>query len=299
MKTLVWGLDKDYYDNREWIESNFDDLYYYDANEKKLPLYNAIKKEDLDNTLSEFDCILVAADPPSIIDLLVNQYKISLSKIKVLFYEILKYNAEEIKFFGESNEDAVIMLLLSRLGISLKDARYLEIGTNDPVRHNNSFSLYQNGARGVLVDAFPMVGVLSQIIRPEDKFINCAVSDKSGENVVFYACESSAYSSLDEEHHKQYENQRLNRVREISVPMIGINELINMCGFVPNVLLCDAEGFDERIVRGIEDYVFDIIMLETDHVDTDNDSLLNYMEEKGYKLFSRIKQNDIYYRIKR
>ena len=104
---------------------------------------------------------------------------------------------------------------------------------------------------------------------------------------------------MDEEHHKQYENQRLNRVREISVPMIGINELINMCGFVPNVLLCDAEGFDERIVRGIEDYVFDIIMLETDHVDTDNDSLLNYMEEKGYKLFSRIKQNDIYYRIKR
>lgn len=296
-KTLIWGLDKDYINNKEWIEENYQLTGYYDANASKLPKEGGLTKADLVDKINEFDKILVAADPPAIVRSLMEVYNIPIEKIDVLFYELLKKEGPEVTFFGETNEDAALLLLFNKLNLPIEDVRYLEIGTNDPVRHNNSFSLYRAGARGVLVDAFPTVGLLAQKVRPEDKFINCAVSDVSGENVVFYACESSAYSSLDEAHHKQYENQRPNEVKEISVPLIGINELIGMCDEKPNVILCDAEGFDEKIVMGIDYSKNDIavVMLETDHSGPDGVDMVSFMKDEGFKLYASIKQNDIYY----
>ena len=296
-KTMVWGLDKDYVDNKDWIEKKYNIAGYYDTNVSKLPAVGGITKAELADRVNEFDKILVAADPPAIVRSLIDVYNVPIEKIDVLFYELLEKDGPEMVFYGENNEDAVLMLLFEKMGLAVKDIKYLEIGTNDPVRHNNSFSLYRMGARGVLVDAFPTVELLSKKVRPEDKFINCAVSDVSGDNVVFYACESSAYSSLDEEHHRQYENRRPNEVKEISVPLIGINELIDMCNEKPNVLLCDAEGFDEKIVKGV-DYSKNnlaVIMLETDHVESEEANLGEFMKQKGFRLYASIKQNDIYY----
>lgn len=298
MKVLVWGLDKDYRDNKEWIEKNYDVEGYYDSNESKIVMKKGIHKKDLQDRINEFDLILVAGDPPSIVGEIVDNYNVPIEKIRVLFYELLKDDEEEITFFGENSEDAVLLLLFEKLGLTMDKISYLEIGTNDPVRHNNSFLLSRLGARGVLVDPFPTVGELAKKVRQNDRFINCVVSDKSKGNVTFYACASSAFSSLNFEHHKQYEDKRLSNVREISVPMIGINELIDMCEVKPNVLLCDAEGEDEKIIRAI-DYTknqISVIMVETDHFDKGKESLYTFLKDKGYALFSRIKQNDIYYK---
>ena len=299
-KTLIWGLDKDYYDNRGWIESNYNPTAYFDSNIYKLPSENGITKAELPYRINEFDKILISADPPAIIRELLDVYKVPVEKIDILFYELLKKERPEITLYGENNEDAVLLLLANKLNIPVNEIRYIEIGTNDPVRHNNTFALYEGGARGALVDAFPTVGILAKKVRPEDCFINCAVSDVSGENVVFYACESSAYSSLNEAHHKQYVEERPSEVDEILIPLVGINELIKRCDFKPNMLLCDAEGFDEKIVKGIDydNTNFAIIMLETGCSDAEKAEMAHFLKNKGFKLFSSVKQNDIYYNIK-
>ena len=299
MGTLIWGLGQDYLDNKAWIENNFDISAYYDSDEKKIPLQKGISKEQLRHSVNQFDTILVTGDPPSIVDDLIENYGVADSRIKILFYELLKHGDAERYFYGESLEDAVLQLLLIEMGIAIKDVIYLEIGTNEPVRHNNSFSLYEMGAHGYLVDALPVVGRLAKLIRPKDRFINCAVSDVSAEKQTFYSCESSSYSSLNFDFHKQYENKRLNGIKEITVPVVGINELIDMCNEKPNVLLCDAEGYDEKIIKGINynNNEFDIIMLETDHLQG-NQQINDFFKKQGYRLFAAVKQNEIYYNTK-
>lgn len=44
-----------------------------------------------------------------------------------------------ISFFASSGEDAVLCNIFRERGILLKDVKYLEIGTNDPIAGNDSF----------------------------------------------------------------------------------------------------------------------------------------------------------------
>ena len=297
-KTLVYGLSRDYYEHEQWIKARYEITGCCDQDRTRLLPGIGIPKEEIKKCLHEFDTILVTADPVSIVADLVDEFGADLTKIQVLFYELVKDNHAQIQFFGDDNEDAALLLLFNQLGYSSKDVRYLEIGTNDPVRFNDTFNFYlRNTKGGYLVDPLPAVGYLAQLIRPKDKFVNAAVSSESKEKgCTFYACKSSTVSSLHKAHHRQWDGQSHNDVQEIQVKLLGINDLLASLDFVPDFLLVDAEGEDERILHAMdyESYRPKVIMTEADHMSAGRENLIDFMKGKGYIEYATIRQNIIF-----
>jgi len=237
-----------------------------------------------------------SADPVSIVADLKEIYHVPVDKIRVLFYELAMQDTAIQQFNGSFSEDAALMCLACKLGMDISEVKYLEIGTNDPVRANNTYAFYSRGARGAIVDPLPVVGELAKMIRPEDKFINAAIADKSGEDVSFYACKSSTVSSLIEEHHEKWNGMSHNSTRKITVPLIGVNELFEMIDFEPDYFLVDAEGYDDVIIRGLDfnKHKPKVVMVEVEHTMEPEGNLYQYMLDMGYVLYTSISSNSIF-----
>ena len=295
--TLVYGLAGDYEENKEWIASHFHVTGYCDQDESRLPAMGAVRKEELRERLGAFDIVLVTADPVSIVEDLIRTFDVPEEKIRVLFYEMAKEESALRRFYGENAEDALLMLLCGELGLPLRGLAYLEIGTNDPVRFNNTYSLYRAGARGLLVDPLPAVGRLAAMARPDDRFLHAAVSaQSSAKPMTFYASKSSLVSSLSREHHHAWDGITHNEVYEIPVDVIGINEIVDTCPPLVDMLLVDAEGEDEKIMRALDYARFHpaVIMVEMDHLDTSRAELIAFMRTNDYLEYTTIKYNTIF-----
>ena len=146
--TLVYGLSKDYFENEEWIHKHYEITGCCDQDRSRLLPTIGVPKEELKDHLHEFETVLIAADPVSIVADLVDVFDVPLEKIEVLFYEMDKESQAKIQFYGNDSEDAALLLLFHQLGYEGKDVRYLEIGTNDPVRFNNTFNFYKKNTGG-------------------------------------------------------------------------------------------------------------------------------------------------------
>ena len=296
-KTLVYGLGKEYQEHKAWVAAHFNVTGYCDQDASRMPDEGAVRKKDLKERLTEFDFVLVTADPVSIAADLIEEFGVPLAKIRVLYYELAQRAIPLSTFYGENAEDAVLMLLCRELGLSFEGLSYLEIGTNDPVRFNNTYNLYRLGARGLLVDPLPAVGELIRMSRPEDRFLHAAVSDVGdGSQKMFFASKSSTVSSLSYEHHKAWDGVSHNEVHEIPVDVFGINTILERMGKTPDLLLVDAEGEDEKILSAVDYARFHpkIIMVEMDHLDSSREHMISFMRRHGYIEYATIKYNTIF-----
>jgi len=298
-RTLVYGLGREYQEHKAWVAENFNVTGYCDQVVERLPACGAVRREELKEHLAAFDLVLVTADPVSIVADLIEEFGVPMEKIRVLYYELAQREMPLRTFYGENAEDAVLMLLVSELGLPLNGLSYLEIGTNDPVRFNNTYNLYRLGARGLLVDPLPTVGELIRMVRPADRFLHAAVSGGGTDEPAqrtFYASKSSLVSSLSYEHHKAWDGITRNEVRAIPVDVLGINEVMEQMGSVPDLLLVDAEGEDEKIMRAFDYARFHpkVVMVEMDHLDTSRENMICFMDDHGYIVYTTIAYNTIF-----
>lgn len=134
----------------------------------------------------------------------------------------------QIQLYGGHGEVIALQLLVSKLGLIPSAMKYIEIGTNDPIQGNNSYFLYAAGARGLLVDPMPIVADLVKIFRPEDRFLQVAVTDIAKQSTaIFYESNTLSSSSLHENFQKDFDPSEKRYVtKSYEVRLIGINELI-------------------------------------------------------------------------
>ena len=75
----------------------------------------------------------------------------------------------------------------------------------------------------------------------------------------------------------------------VQVPCITITHLLETAGFVPDVLLIDAEGEDENILRSIrlDVYPIPIICIEVCNMSMESYfQMVAYMNECGYEIYT-------------
>ena len=127
-KTLVYGLGKEYQEHKAWVAAHFNVTGYCDQDASRMPDEGAVRKEDLKERLTEFDIVLVTADPVSIAADLIEEFDVPLEKIRVLYSELAQRAIPLRTFYGENAEDSVLMLLCRELGLSFEGLHISRLG---------------------------------------------------------------------------------------------------------------------------------------------------------------------------
>lgn len=194
---------------------------------------------------------------------------------------------------SQSGEDSIIAYVFMVLGIDLKNEYYLDLGANHAKQLSNTYMLYQQGMRGVLVEANPqLIGEL-KFYRGEDIILNKCISDTSGKQMHFYILNGDGLStsSLDTVNEIIKINPQISVEKEIVIDTITINEILEQYfDKAPLLLNIDIEGQEENILRMInyEKYAPFVIIVERIEYGTTiatrkrNDSISDIMEKNGY-----------------
>lgn len=296
-RVVVYGLGGIFRADYDAIHEKYEVVGYCDRDEKKLAAISGlqINRDHLKEALTKCDFLLLSMSDNRMDiaqDLFVNY---SISPEKMWFFrhigegenkDIIKPGME---FYGQFGDDAILLVLLRCLHFNPRNIRYLEIGTNDPVLSNNTFFFYSIGAHGVIIDPLPLIESFARRMRPRDHFIRAAVSDVGNETQTFLMSPATQGSSL-------YDGYAGSIATKISVAVLGINDVLRDIGFVPDVFVVDAEGEDEKIVKGIDftKYRPAILEIEVNKAEKDGEVLKKFLHNKGYVLFTRIGSNAIY-----
>ncbi|MDO5572613.1 MAG: FkbM family methyltransferase [bacterium] len=214
-----------------------------------------------------------------------------------IIFDLLKVQTIRGKEFplwhGKHADDSVLMEIAGRLGI--QDLHYLDIGVCHPVMRNNTYSLYELGYTGALVEPNPMFHELISHYRPDDTLLKCGAGEHDGELEYYAFPDCPGFGTFNRSIGEARKNQGLS-CDIIRIPIININHIIEKnYERYPNIVDIDAEGVDYALLESldVQRYPIEVIMCETLHVEARFHTL---MQQKGYKRYAVIGENTIYLR---
>jgi len=193
--------------------------------------------------------------------------------------------------FAQYGEDLIIKNILKKEGI--KNITYIDIGAHHPFFGNNTYLLYLNGARGVLVEPNSELCKLIKDKREGDVCLNMGAGKIDGE-LDFYSFTQATRSTFSKEQADKHQKQTH------QIPKIEKKKIISLDSIIRahfgergvSLVSIDAEGLDVEIISGFtfekRPYIF---CVESSEGDTRVDTL---MIESGYKKVAQIFQNAIF-----
>ena len=183
--------------------------------------------------------------------------------------------------YAQSGEDVIIRRILRRLGLAVP--LYLDIGANHPIKLSNSYLLYHEGGRGVLVEPDESLCKVLRQIRPRDTVLNVGIGLENEVAGDLYVFDNRALSTFSAEKAREIENQGKNRILDVvPVPMLNINAVIRkQFDAGPHFINIDVEGMDLEILKEIDFNMLrpEVICLETIKYTQDN------TEQKRMEIF--------------
>jgi FkbM family methyltransferase len=175
--------------------------------------------------------------------------------------EYLKHNAkarEEFPFaeqYSQFGEGIVLKGIFLQLGYNPSKVRYLDLGSAGPISGSNTYIFYKAGAKGVLVEPLPDHCKDIREIRPNDKLICGAVTNKKTGKEDFYVNHHEALSSLIKNQADSMKNvaSTSKNVQILQVDAFNINEILqnNFTNGI-DLLSTDIEGYDLKILVAID-----------------------------------------------
>ena len=226
-----------------------------------------------------------------------------LRRLRSLGAKILGRNDPRSTFgrvsYSQTGEDLIIAHIFRMLGVETPS--YLDIGANHPYRFNNTAALYLNGSRGVNVEPDPDLFHLLAAERPEDVNLNVGIGDREGVLPFYLLSESTlnTFSKPDAENSEK-EGYRITGTRDIPVRTLENVLREHLRGRFPEFLSLDTEGFDEKILHGMD---FDgpplVICAETSAFSAKRPGekktdLIDFLVSKGYQPYADTHINTIF-----
>jgi FkbM family methyltransferase len=218
------------------------------------------------------------------------------------------------KSYSQFGEDVIFEYCFKWL--ELANPSYLDVGAFDPIFVSNTYRLYENGSRGVLIEPNPEGCERLRHVRPQDTVLNCAVRTGDMPSTVdFYQMSAPTLSTIVQREAKWAEESQAwgahKIVGTISVPAYTIGEILDrhFPGGV-DLIDIDIEGLDFEILAEIdfERYRPRIICVEIHgghYAEAGKDGTIytkpkevyiDFMKAKGYRLFVPIVLNGIFVR---
>lgn len=208
--------------------------------------------------------------------------------------------------FSQSGEDTIIRYIFRETGIAPGSIRYLDLGANHAVHLSNTFSFYLDGARGVLLDANPVLAKELSEKRPGDTVINKCLSDKSGTKLDFYIMSGDGLSTTDYEAAQGFirENPELSIKEKITVDSITLDEIIRdyFPDKAPELMNIDIEGMELTVLKMTDFEKFRPMVIICEMIEyrrgltvgEKNQEILDFMRSKDYEEFAFTGINSIF-----
>ena len=298
-KAIIFGLGNWYRIYIDELRKMYDIIAVSSNNRNEAMEYSDYISADKISSLN-FDYVIVCCNDAEIeiTNQLVNVYNIPIEKI-VLVNSLFKYN--KTIFHAQINEDAIVVLLLKLIGKNLKEVTYLELGTNHPAKGNNTYSLYQMGGKGILVEPDRNLKNIINAVRPRDVLINKAIS-LDGEPKEFYVLNASAvntlmYNAVADEYKEKMKDFGIKET--YTVETITVNDCLEMLGNGLDVFSIDIEGMDYEVLNQMNFYKYrpKIIIAEMVALgvkEQQGDKIEKLLEKNGYFCFHNNSLNGIY-----
>lgn len=174
---------------------------------------------------------------------------------------------------------------------------YIDVGSNDPKRKNNTYYFYKKGWSGITIEPDSLCFSKNLIYRPNDINLNIGVSDSSG-NLDFYSFFPSLLNTFSKEDADVYVSQGYKLEKILKIKVKKLYEVIKEN--VPqnlkiDILSIDTEGYDLKVLKGTNlqkiKPSFICVELLKDSISGEIDI---FLRENKYKLIYNNSSNSIY-----
>lgn len=158
--------------------------------------------------------------------------------------------------FSQDGEDIVCLTLLQKLGVP--QPSYLDVGAFLPILGNNTYLMYREGGRGVLVE--PNVACIKELKskRPGDTVLNIGIGFSDVEETAdYYVLNHPQMNTFDADEARRRESgsNRETFIQEVvKMPLVPINKVIaeHFGGGSPDYLSVDVEGMELTILKTLD-----------------------------------------------
>lgn len=163
--------------------------------------------------------------------------------------EAEKFNPK--RSFSQCGEDLLIQYVFMLRGI--QKPSFIDIGAHDPFFLSNTALFYENGCRGINIEANPQLIENFKISRPQDINLNVGIGDQVGE-LDFYLMKDTTMStfSKNEADFMISHGKQLSEIKQVKLTTITniLHEYYD--GLFPDFLTLDVEGLDFEILQSID-----------------------------------------------
>lgn len=209
------------------------------------------------------------------------------------------------KSYSQSGEDAIISYILLNYGLKMSDVTYLDLGANHGKSMSNTFFFYEQGARGVLVEANTALVEELYFLRRDDIVLNRCIAPESGKTVTFYVLNGDGLSTPDLEGAFTCikANPNLKIINQLEIKTISVNDIIEKYfKKAPILLNIDIEGMELDILESIDFETYRPLIIVCEMIDykpelvigKKNTVLLKALESYGYTEYAFTGINSIF-----
>lgn len=190
--------------------------------------------------------------------------------------------------YSQTGEDRIVLDLFESLNIESRT--YVDVGANHPTRLSNTYLLYRNGYRGVVVEPNRSLLVVHRRFRPEDVHIGVGCGEMT-DVLSFRHATSHVLSGFESG------GLKASDFRESEyIPVLPLDVILSKMDIKEIALLSiDVEGFDLQVVLGAKETLKKtrIVVIEGEESDT---RLMDTFGESGFRLEDKTLHNLIFVR---
>jgi FkbM family methyltransferase len=174
---------------------------------------------------------------------------------------------------------------------NLSEAIYVDVGANHPSRISNTYLLYREGLRGVIVEPNPELLALHRRFRPRDIAVGVGCGERP--NVAKFHVHSAPVTSSFLESAASERGAKI--VRAEYVPIMPLDTILDSIEFENvSLLSVDTEGLDAEVLSGATETLRHTFMVcvevNTDQIET---AIVNLLTP-SFELVQRFECNMIW-----
>ena len=175
-----------------------------------------------------------------------NKYLLSKGFNIIKFLYFINQKIRSFRKVKKSFSSNSVDLIIGELFKNQKKGIYIDVGCNHPFIGNNTYKLFKKGWNGINIDLDYTFIDSFKFHRPKDDNIQIGVSDKSGEQEMYFHHERSAINTLES---SRGENANLKK----NVKTSTLNDIIEKSNFKNkeiDYVSIDVEGFELNVLKG-------------------------------------------------